>query len=59
MVMKSILFIFFTFMLGAISASALAMPCSQDHRSPGDVHDSQHLTRLFVTQMNAEHLQQV
>lgn len=57
--MKSILFIFFTFMLGAISASALAMPCTQTPRNSGDVHDSQHLTRLFVTQMDAAHLQQV
>lgn len=57
--MKSVLFIFFTFMLGAISASALAMPCAQTPRSTGDVHDSQHLMRLFVTQVDAAHLQQV
>lgn len=57
--MKSILFIFFTFMLGAISASALAMPCAQTPRNNGDVHDSQHLMRLFVTQMDAAQLQQV
>jgi hypothetical protein len=57
--MKSILFIFFTFMLGAISASALAMPCAQAQRNNGDVHDSQHLMRLFVAQMDAQQLQQV
>jgi hypothetical protein len=59
MVMKSILFIFFTFMLGAISASALAMPCAQAHRNSGDVHDSQHLMQLFVAQIEAQRLQQV
>ncbi|MDB5983035.1 MAG: hypothetical protein JWQ69_4050 [Pseudomonas sp.] len=57
--MKSILFIFFTFLLGAISASALAMPCAQTPRNNGDVHDSQHLMRLFVAQLDAEHLRQV
>lgn len=52
--MKSILFIFLTFLLGAISASALAMPCAQEHHNVGEVHDSQHLIRLFVTQVGIE-----
>ncbi|MDB6146055.1 MAG: hypothetical protein JWP80_5099 [Pseudomonas sp.] len=57
--MKSVVFIFLTFMLGAISATALAMPCAQAHRYAGDVHDSQHVMRLFVAQVGTEQSMQV
>jgi hypothetical protein len=58
MTMKSVLFIFLTFMLGAVSATALAMPCAQAQRNTGEVHDSQHVMRLFVAQIEAQQLQQ-
>lgn len=51
--MKSISAIIATLTLIAISATALAMPCTQ--RNTGETLDSQRQVRLFVSQAGLDH----
>ncbi|WP_285424891.1 MULTISPECIES: hypothetical protein [unclassified Pseudomonas] len=48
--MKTIIALFITLMLAAVSATALAMPCGQVTRSSTEALDSQHLMRLHVAE---------
>ncbi|HEY0287369.1 MAG TPA: hypothetical protein VGC62_10220 [Pseudomonas sp.] len=50
--MKTTIAFIVTLMLAAISASALAMPCSQNSRTTEEARDSQHQIRLHVAQQS-------
>ncbi|WP_397453462.1 hypothetical protein [Pseudomonas sp. NA-150] len=51
--MKSVIALFLMLLLTAVSATALAMPCANGQRVTDDTHDSPHLMRLFVAQVDA------
>jgi ABC-type phosphate/phosphonate transport system substrate-binding protein len=50
--MKTIVALFVTLILAAVSASALAMPCGQATKSSSEALDSQHLMRLHVAEQS-------
>jgi hypothetical protein len=54
--MKTLLTFFAALLLGAISASALAMPCGERQHGDETLHNSQAQVRLHVAMSRPEHL---